>query len=64
MQRVEVLRERTDKLSPNSYEDAMEVCESRSTPVTRDMLMDFIERNRFNEDDDVTLPPPNKRPRI
>ena len=58
------MRERTDKSFPNSYETAMAVYTAISTPMTSDMLVDFIERNRFNDNADVTLPPPNKRARI
>ncbi|XP_070494063.1 mRNA-capping enzyme [Chironomus tepperi] len=42
------MRERTDKSYPNAYTTAMAVCKSIKEPVTKEMLLDFIDRHRFN----------------
>ncbi|XP_014662100.1 PREDICTED: mRNA-capping enzyme-like [Priapulus caudatus] len=41
------LRQRTDKSFPNAYSTAMGVCNSIKHPVTREMLLDVIDRHRF-----------------
>nr|CAH7754788.1 unnamed protein product [Callosobruchus chinensis] len=53
------MRERTDKSFPNSYETAKAVCASIQQPVTKDKLLDYIERYRFNDDNEM-MPPPAK----
>ncbi|GAB0087241.1 mRNA-capping enzyme [Sergentomyia squamirostris] len=45
------MRERTDKSFPNSYKTAMGVCESIRNPVTKEMLLEFI--------DSRLMPPPS-----
>ncbi|XP_066252635.1 mRNA-capping enzyme [Euwallacea similis] len=54
------MRVRTDKTYPNSYNTATAVCASISDPVTKDYLIDYIERCRYNEDADM-MPPPMKK---
>ncbi|XP_018329684.1 mRNA-capping enzyme [Agrilus planipennis] len=54
------MRERTDKSFPNSYTTAMAVYHSIRNPVTKEKLLDFIERYRFDDDCDL-MPPPPKR---
>ncbi|KAJ0181624.1 hypothetical protein K1T71_002346 [Dendrolimus kikuchii] len=53
------MRERTDKSYPNSYTTAKAVCESIKTPVTKEILLDFIDNTRF-QDDSESMPPPMK----
>lgn len=70
------MRVRTDKSYPNSYNTAKgclfevlvhlyfllvsAVCGSIQDPVTKEKLLDFIERYRF-EDDTEMMPPPQKK---
>lgn len=56
------MRERTDKSFPNSYKTATAVCESIKNPVTKEKLLDFIDRNRFDDDSEM-MPPPSSRAR-
>ncbi|XP_044742570.1 mRNA-capping enzyme [Chrysoperla carnea] len=53
------MRERTDKSFPNSFNTAQGVCQSIRDPVTKELLLDFIEHNRFI-DDQAIMPPPQK----
>jgi len=39
------MRERTDKSFPNSYNTAMAVCHSIKHPITKEILLDYIERH-------------------
>ncbi|XP_015605380.1 mRNA-capping enzyme [Cephus cinctus] len=57
------MRERTDKSFPNSYKTATAVCKSIQDPVTKDRLLDYINRHRFPQDDADLMPPPSKRRR-
>lgn len=52
------LRERTDKTHPNSFTTAKSVIESIRNPVTKDILLGFIEENRFRHDNERMPPPP------
>ncbi|CAH0726426.1 unnamed protein product, partial [Brenthis ino] len=54
------MRERTDKSYPNSYKTATAVWESIQRPVTKEILLDFIDRHRYHED---FMIPQAKRPR-
>ncbi|KPI98564.1 PREDICTED: mRNA-capping enzyme [Papilio xuthus] len=56
------MRERTDKSFPNSLSTAMAVWESISNPVTKEYLLDFINKRSFH--DDSEMPPPPKRSRV
>ncbi|KAL4715084.1 hypothetical protein ACJJTC_012131 [Scirpophaga incertulas] len=56
------MRERTDKSFPNSHATAKAVCGSITCPVTKEILVDFIDKHRFHDDSDI-MPPP-KRTRI
>ncbi|KAJ8952496.1 hypothetical protein NQ318_003292 [Aromia moschata] len=53
------MRERTDKSYPNSYNTARAVFESIQNPVTKEKLLDYIERYRFDDDSEM-MPPPSK----
>lgn len=53
------MRERTDKSFPNSYNTAMSVCQSIINPVTKEKLLDFIQKYQFQDDADL-MPPPNR----
>ncbi|XP_005182334.2 mRNA-capping enzyme [Musca domestica] len=53
----ELMRERTDKTMPNSYNTAMSVIESIRNPVTKDILLHFIHHNGYRNDNDM-MPPP------
>lgn len=66
------MRQRTDKSFPNAYNTAMAVCNSISSPVTKEMLFEFIDRcvaasrgqkrkHHPDSDTDLMLPPPPKR---
>uniref|UniRef100_A0A1A8F7H1 mRNA-capping enzyme n=1 Tax=Nothobranchius korthausae TaxID=1143690 RepID=A0A1A8F7H1_9TELE len=67
------MRQRADKSFPNSYTTAMAVCKSIQEPVTKEILLEFLDRcaqgaNAQNKkrppDPDAQLmpPPPPKRP--
>uniref|UniRef100_A0A1A7YAA3 mRNA-capping enzyme n=1 Tax=Iconisemion striatum TaxID=60296 RepID=A0A1A7YAA3_9TELE len=67
------MRQRADKSFPNSYTTAMAVCKSIQEPVTKEILLEFLDRcaqgaNAQNKkrppDTDAQLmpPPPPKRP--
>ncbi|KAG6444076.1 mRNA-capping enzyme [Manduca sexta] len=53
------MRERTDKSYPNSYNTAMAVCGSIKDPVTKEILLYYIDHKRFRDDSDV-MPPPKR----
>ncbi|CAL1545933.1 unnamed protein product [Lymnaea stagnalis] len=55
------LKERTDKSFPNSYNTAMGVCGSIQHPVTKELLLRVIERDRWQPDPSKLMPPPSKR---
>lgn len=52
------MRERTDKSFPNAYTTAKAVCESITNPVTKEKLIDYIHRNKFDDDAEIMPPPP------
>ncbi|XP_030752482.1 mRNA-capping enzyme [Sitophilus oryzae] len=54
------MRERTDKTFPNSYNTAMGVMKSIQTPVTKEILLNFIEQHGFKDDSEL-MPHPSKR---
>ncbi|PZC83256.1 hypothetical protein B5X24_HaOG208020 [Helicoverpa armigera] len=53
------MRERTDKSFPNSFNTASSVCESIKDPVTKEILLDYIDNHRFHDDSDM-MPPPKR----
>ncbi|KAH9628994.1 hypothetical protein HF086_001904 [Spodoptera exigua] len=53
------MRERTDKSYPNSYNTATSVCESIKDPVTKEILLEYIDNHRFHDDSDM-MPPPKR----
>ncbi|XP_017487302.1 PREDICTED: mRNA-capping enzyme isoform X1 [Rhagoletis zephyria] len=55
------MRERTDKLLPNSFNTAQSVCESIRHPITKSILLDFIANYGFRDDNDM-MPPPQRHP--
>ncbi|XP_014479620.1 PREDICTED: mRNA-capping enzyme [Dinoponera quadriceps] len=63
------MRQRVDKSFPNSHNTAESVCKSIFKPVTKEVLLDFIEKRRFAREDVCVRPdselmrPPAKRPR-
>jgi len=56
------MRERTDKSFPNGYKTAMGVINSIKQPVTTEMLLGYIDRQRWQESepDPDLMPPPAK----
>ncbi|XP_061741858.1 mRNA-capping enzyme isoform X2 [Nerophis ophidion] len=67
------MRQRIDKSFPNSYDTAMAVCKSIQEPVTKDILLEFVDRcspapstqtRKHQKDADTELmpPPPPKKP--
>ncbi|XP_026173837.1 mRNA-capping enzyme isoform X2 [Mastacembelus armatus] len=67
------MRQRVDKSFPNSYDTAMAVCRSIQEPVTKDFLLEYLDRsvqgvqaqNRKHPpdpDSELMPPPPPKRP--
>uniref|UniRef100_A0A8C4IC21 mRNA-capping enzyme n=1 Tax=Dicentrarchus labrax TaxID=13489 RepID=A0A8C4IC21_DICLA len=67
------MRQRVDKSFPNSYETAMAVCKSIQEPVTKEILLEYVDRcsqgvqaqNRKHPpdpDSELMPPPPPKRP--
>ncbi|CAG9858499.1 unnamed protein product [Phyllotreta striolata] len=54
------MRERTDKNFPNSYDTAIAVGDSIKNPVTKEILLFYINEHRFNDDSDI-MPPPSKK---
>lgn len=68
------MRQRTDKSYPNSYDTAMAVCSSIQRPITKEILLDLIDRcvqgqqaaRKHPSDPDAKLmpPPPPKRPNV
>ncbi|CAB3231409.1 unnamed protein product [Arctia plantaginis] len=59
--RWQFMRERTDKSFPNGFETARSVCQSIQEPVTKEILLDFIDNHRFHDDSDVAPPPKRMR---
>lgn len=55
------MRIRTDKSFPNSVNTAQSVCKSIEKPVTKEILLDYIHRHRFIQDDSDLMPPPKRR---
>ncbi|RZC38516.1 mRNA cap enzyme, DSPc and/or DNA ligase A M domain containing protein [Asbolus verrucosus] len=53
------MRERTDKSFPNSFNTAKAVCGSIQNPITKEKLLSYIDRYRFDDDTEV-MPPPSK----
>ncbi|KAG5276547.1 hypothetical protein AALO_G00106940 [Alosa alosa] len=66
------MRERIDKSFPNSYDTAMAVCNSIQHPVTKEILLELVDRcaqgqtRKHPSDPDAKLmpPPPPKRPNM
>jgi len=58
------MRQRIDKSFPNSIKTAESVCKSINKPVTKERLLDYIEKYRFARDDSELMPPPNKKPNL
>ncbi|XP_054281845.1 mRNA-capping enzyme-like [Macrosteles quadrilineatus] len=56
------MRERTDKSFPNSFTTAQSVCNTIANPVTTEILLNFIERQRYREEES-DMPPPAYIPR-
>ncbi|XP_054871890.1 mRNA-capping enzyme isoform X2 [Amphiprion ocellaris] len=67
------MRQRVDKSFPNSYDTAMAVCKSIQEPVTKEILLEYLDRcaqgvqaqNRKHPpdpDSELMPPPPPKRP--
>ncbi|XP_055909228.1 mRNA-capping enzyme [Eupeodes corollae] len=56
------LRERTDKTHPNSYTTANSVMKSIRNPVTKEILLSFIEEHRYRKDNERMPPPPPAAP--
>ncbi|XP_018517218.1 mRNA-capping enzyme isoform X2 [Lates calcarifer] len=67
------MRQRVDKSFPNSYDTAMAVCKSIQEPVTKEILLEYLDRcaqgvqaqnRKHPPDPDAELmpPPPPKRP--
>ncbi|KAE8286682.1 mRNA-capping enzyme Polynucleotide 5'-triphosphatase [Larimichthys crocea] len=67
------MRQRVDKSFPNSYDTAMAVCKSIREPVTKEILLEYVDRcaqavqaqNRKHApdpDSELMPPPPPKRP--
>uniref|UniRef100_A0A3P8V1D6 mRNA-capping enzyme n=1 Tax=Cynoglossus semilaevis TaxID=244447 RepID=A0A3P8V1D6_CYNSE len=65
------MRQRVDKSFPNSYDTAMAVCKSIQEPVTKEILLEYVDRlgvqaqnRKHPADPDAALmpPPPPKRP--
>lgn len=54
------MRERTDKSFPNSFNTAQSVCKSIIKPITKERLLDYINRHRFIQDDSDLMPPPKR----
>ncbi|XP_056644934.1 mRNA-capping enzyme [Diorhabda sublineata] len=53
------MRERTDKSFANSWETAIAVCDSIINPVTKENLLEFIQKFGFKDDSEM-MPPPRK----
>lgn len=52
------MRERTDKSFPNSFNTAKSVCHSIRFPVTTEILLNFIDKKRYREEDTFRMPHP------
>ena len=57
---TQFMRERTDKSFPNGYKTAMGVINSIKQPVTTEMLLSYIDRQRWQESEPDLMPPPAK----
>ncbi|PNF24935.1 mRNA-capping enzyme [Cryptotermes secundus] len=57
------MRERTDKSFPNSYSTAEAVWNCIRDPVTTDRLLEYIEQQRWTQNEQDSMPPPAKVPR-
>jgi len=57
------MRERTDKSFPNGYNTAIGVINSIRDPVTKEILLDFIDHQRWRKPDSEVMPPPPKMAR-
>ncbi|XP_018798630.1 PREDICTED: mRNA-capping enzyme [Bactrocera latifrons] len=57
----EFMRERTDKMLPNSFNTATSVVESIRYPITQSGLLHFI-ANYGHRDDNDMMPPPQRQP--
>lgn len=57
------MRERTDKSFPNSQNTAMAVWESIKNPVTKEILLHYIDKKRFINDGSESGAPPTKMAR-
>ncbi|TRY59183.1 hypothetical protein DNTS_032428 [Danionella cerebrum] len=61
------MRQRVDKSFPNSYDTAMAVCNSIQHPVTKEILLEFLDRcaqlhsRKHPADTELMPPPPAKR---
>ncbi|XP_019713397.1 mRNA-capping enzyme isoform X2 [Hippocampus comes] len=67
------MRQRIDKSFPNSYDTAMAVCKSIQEPVTKKILLEYVDRcpqavqaqtrkHQTDPDSELMPPPPPKRP--
>ncbi|XP_061610902.1 mRNA-capping enzyme isoform X1 [Phyllopteryx taeniolatus] len=67
------MRQRIDKSFPNSYDTAMAVCKSIQEPVTKKILLEYVDRcpqavqaqtrkRQRDPDSELMPPPPPKRP--
>ncbi|XP_057678351.1 mRNA-capping enzyme isoform X2 [Corythoichthys intestinalis] len=65
------MRQRIDKSFPNSYDTAMAVCKSIQEPVTKEILLQYVDRcpqavqarkHQTDPDSELMPPPPPKRP--
>jgi len=54
------MRERTDKSFPNGYNTAIGVINSIKDPITTDILLDYIDHQRWRKPDHEAMPPPAK----
>lgn len=54
------MRQRVDKMYPNSYSTALGVFRSIKQPVTTEILLEYIDKHRFIDDCDA-MPPPRSR---
>lgn len=48
------MRERTDKSFPNSVNTALSVCRSIKNPITTEILLNYIKRDRFRKQSNAT----------
>ncbi|KAL6257564.1 hypothetical protein P5V15_011138 [Pogonomyrmex californicus] len=55
------MRQRVDKTYPNSIGTAESVCKSIIKPVTKERLLDYIDKYRFEREETDLMPPPSKK---